>query len=894
MRSVDPKTSKEAGVIVMLIPYSWLKSYVDIDLSPEELADRLTMTGLEVDRIDYGKPNLTTGELDTWPGIVTAEIVRLEPIKGSHHLQATRVTYGDGRELSVVCGAPNIHLHDRVPLATLGSKVGDMTIAEKKTMGVVSQGMLCSPRELGLSDDHSGIFILPPDTPIGAPLARIIGEPVIDLDIKAHRGDLFSVTGVAREVSAFSGRELRLPTTQLKEAGTPAAKLMKLEVRDPDLCPRYTSRVVRDVQIGPSPAWLAERLVLAGMRPINNVVDITNYCMLELGQPLHAFDYDKVTKHTIIVRRAHPGETLTTLDGVNRHLSNDMLLITDPTGPNVIAGIFGGERVEVDSSTTNLILEAAHFNPTSVRRTSVALGLRTESSGRFEKNPDIELTAVAIDRAAHLITEIAGGSVAIGRIDFYPESAEPREIHFLPSQVEWLTGIAVSRNECIESLQALGFGVHDAGEPPDESLIVTVPTWRGDVEESADLVEEVARIVGYDRIPATIPVGPLPEPLSIDWFAREDRIRDVLVGAGLTEIVSYSLTSRAMMARLLVVGSPGDELLLSAPVTGSPAQTGGMEIANRAPSATGPRALERIQLEAIADRLPAITLHNPPSSELESLRLTLMSGLLETVFENSKHEDTGLWFFELGRRYLPTLGLAAGTSLAQERRTLGIAIHGPLRHSWLGADRDADFYDIKGIAETLLDALKVSHYRLVPAEHPTFHPGRCAYLEIGHAVGQATGPAEAPLPVPAVPLWTTIAVLGEVHPEVADRFELPGRAYLLEIDLERLFDLVPTVVQHRAIPRYPAAERDLAIVVGDQIAAAEISEAIQASGGALVRDIQLFDVYTGPGIPEGRKSLAFALRFQSPDRTLTDQEIEQAQARILATLSRKFGAQLRS
>jgi phenylalanyl-tRNA synthetase beta chain len=497
----------------MLIPYSWLKSYVDIDLSPEELADRLTMTGLEVDRIDYGKPNLTTGELDTWPGVVTAEIVWLEPIKGSHHLQATRVTYGDGRELSVVCGAPNIHLHDRVPLATLGSKVGDLTIAEKKTMGVVSQGMLCSPRELGLFDDHSGIFILPPDTSIGVPLARIIGEAVIDLDIKAHRGDLFSVTGVAREVSAFTGRELRLPAPQLKEAGTPAVKMMKLEVRDPDLCPRYTARVVRDVRIGPSPAWLAERLVLAGMRPINNVVDITNYCMLELGQPLHAFDYDKVTKHTIIVRRAHPGETLTTLDGVKRHLSEDMLLITDPTGPNVIAGIFGGERVEVDSGTTNLILEAAHFNPTSVRRTSVALGLRTESSGRFEKNPDIELTTTAIDRAAHLITEIAGGSVATGRIDFYPEPAEPREIHFLPSQVEWLTGIAVSRNECIESLQALGFGVRDAGEAPDESLIVRVPTWRGDVEESADLVEEVARIVGYDRIPAIIPVGPLPEPL---------------------------------------------------------------------------------------------------------------------------------------------------------------------------------------------------------------------------------------------------------------------------------------------------------------------------------------------------------------------------------------------
>ena len=875
----------------MLIPYSWLKSYVDIDLSPLELAERLTMAGLEADRVTYGKPNLTTGELDTWPGIVTAEIVWLEPIKGSHHLQSTRVTCGDGRELSVVCGAPNIHLHDRVPLATLGAKVGDITIAEKKTMGVVSQGMLCSPRELHLSDDHSGIFILPPDTPLGVPLARILGEAVIDLDIKAHRGDLFCMTGVAREVSAFTGKELRLPATKLMEAATPAGKLMKLEVHDPDLCPRYTSRVVRDIVIGPSPVWLTERLILAGMRPINNVVDVTNYVMLELGQPLHAFDYDKVSKHTIIVRRARHGETLTTLDGVNRQLSEDMLLITDPAGPNVIAGIFGGERVEVDHSTTNLILEAAHFNPTSVRRTSVALGLRTESSSRFEKNPDIELTAIAIDRAAHLITELAGGSAATGRIDFYPDPTPPREIHFLPSQVEWLTGIAVSRNECIESLQALGFGVYDAGEAEDETLKVSVPTWRGDVEESADIVEEVARIVGFDRIPAIIPSGPLPEPLSTDWFAREDRIRDVLVGAGITEIVSYSLTSRAMMARLLVVGSPGDELLLSAPVTGSLAKDGAMVMANRSTAAAGPRALERVQIEAIADRLPAITLHNPPSSEQESLRLTLMSGLLNAVYENSKHEDTGLWFFELGRRYLPTPELVSGTGLAQERRTLGIAMHGPLQHSWLEADRDVDFFDITGIAETLLDALKVSHYRLTPAEHPTFHPGRCAYLELGQVMEQTAGPTEASLP--AALLWTTVAVLGEVHPEVADRFDLTGRTYVLEMDLERLFDQVPTVVQHQAIPRYPAAERDLAIIVGADSSARDITEAIQTSGGALLRDIQLFDVYTGPGIPEGRKSLAFALRFQSPDRTLTDQEIDQAQSSILSRLHQKFGAQLR-
>src|SRR5579871_1077951 len=876
----------------MLIPYTWLRSYVDSELSPDVLAERLTMAGLEVDRVVYGKANLATGELDTWDGIVTAEIVWLEPIKGSDHLNATRVTTGDGKELSVVCGAPNIRLHDRVPLATLGAKVGGITIAEKKKMGVLSQGMLCSPRELGLSDDHSGIYILPPDTPLGVPLAQIVGEPVIDLDIKAHRGDLFCVTGVAREVSAFTGKELHLPQTALREKGTAANKLMKLEVRDADLCPRYTARVVRGVKIGPSPQWLAERLILAGMRPINNVVDVTNYVMLELGQPLHAFDYDKVADHTIIVRRADPGETLTTLDSVTRQSTPEMLLITDPAGPNVIAGIFGGERVEVDDNTTNLILEAAHFKPTNVRRTSVTLGLRTESSGRFEKNPDIELTAIAIDRAAHLITELAGGEVARGRLDFYPEPVTPREIPFLPSQVEWLTGMTVTRNECIENLQGLGFGVRDGGEGADEALLVTVPTWRGDVEESADLVEEVARIAGFDRIPSTIPVGPLPEPLPDDWFAREDRIRDILVGAGLTEILTYSLTNRLTMAKLLRGADAGEELLLTAPVTGADERdTGNATNGAITTTAASTRALERRQIEAIAERLPAITLRNPLSTELDSLRLTLMSGLLNTIRENSKHEDTGLWLFELGRRYLPTPELADGTGGAQERRTLGIALAGPLAHTWLGDDRDADFYDLKGIAETLLDGLMVARYRFVPAQHPTFHPGRCARLEVAMISDEAAGQSAGA--TPAEVIWKTVAVLGEVHPEVADRFDLSERTYLLEMDLERLFSVVPEVVKHAAIPRYPAAQRDLAVLVAADAPAAEVSETIQAGGGALVRDVRLFDVYTGEGVPEGKKSLAFALTYQAPDRTLTDQEIEKTQAAILSALRQRFGAKLR-
>src|SRR5579859_1376001 len=862
----------------MKVPYSWLKEYVDVTLDPEELANRLTMAGLEVDRVEY-----------PWPGIETAEIIWLERVKGSDHLSATRVTNGR-EEFSVVCGASNIKLHDRVPLARIGAMVGNITIAEKKAMGVLSQGMLCSPRELGISDDHEGIYILPPNTPLGVPLGKLLGNAIIELDIKAHRGDLFCMVGVAREVAAFTGARLKMPSTTVKEKGTSATKLMKLEVRDPDLCPRYTARVVRNVKIGPSPAWMAERLTEAGMRPINNVVDITNYVMLELGQPLHAFDYDKVADHTIIVRRANPGEKLTTLDGETRTLTPEMLLITDPAGPNVIAGIFGGTRVEVGDTTTTVLLEAAHFNPTNIRRTSVALGLRTESSGRFEKNPDIELTAIAIDRAVQLLTELAGGAVAPGHVDFYPEPVAQRTIPFDLGQVEWLTGMTVTRSEAIDALRALEFGVRENG---DSTLVqVTIPTWRHDVEESADLVEEVARIVGYDRIPSILPEGPLPAPMSEMWIEREDHLRDTLIGAGLTEIVTYTLTSKANMARLLLGAAPGEETLLTAPVPVAKDDAGDASGAV-APFVTTPpvgRALERQKVEALAERLPAITIRNPLSNEMEALRLTLMAGLLATVRENAKHEDAGLWFFELGQRYLPTPELAAGTGLPHERRTLGIALSGPLALRWAEATRPADFYDLKGVLETLLGTLKVARYRFTATQHPTFHPGRCALLEVAPLADENDAPDRA---VAHAAEWLTVGVLGEVHPEVAERFDLIERTYLAELDLERLYAAVPERITSATIARYPAAERDLAVVVDDDVAAVALADTIRASGAPLLRDARLFDVYTGEGIPAGKKSLAYSLTYQSPERTLTDAEIERAHAGIVAALRSQFGAEPR-
>ncbi|HEY7782848.1 MAG TPA: phenylalanine--tRNA ligase subunit beta [Ktedonobacterales bacterium] len=881
----------------MKIPYTWLQAYVDVTLSPAELADHLTMAGLEVDRVEY-----------PWPGIVTAEIVHLERIKGSDHLSATRISTGSGPELSVVCGASNIHLHDRVPLAQLGAKVGALTIQTKRTMGVVSEGMLCSPRELGLSDDHAGILILPPDTPLGVPLGQVLGGAVIDLDIKAHRGDLFCMVGVAREVAAFTGRPLRPPSITLQEKGAAAGKLMKLTVEDAALCPRYTARVVRNVRMGASPVWLRDRLTAAGMRPINNVVDITNYVMLELGQPLHAFDYHRVAGHHIVVRRARAGETITTLDGVTRDLTPEMLLITDPEGPLVIAGIFGGERAEVSDTTTDVILEAAHFHPTSIRRASAALALRTESSGRFEKNPDVGLTTAAVDRAAQLIAELAGGQAAPGRLDAYPEPATRRVISFDTDQVEWLVGLRATPAEAAGALSALGFVVET--EPGAERrLAVTVPTWRGDVEESADLVEEVARILGYDRIPATIPAGPLPEPPHVSWFERENALRDVLAGAGLTEIITYTLINRVSMARLLLDAAPEGERLLTAPAlvpelgSGDTANPGkaGASVGAETALARGREEDQRL-VEATAARLPAITLHNPLSAEMDVLRLTLMAGLLNVLRANEKHGEAGLWFYELGRRYLPTLALAAGTGLAEERRTLGVALMGPLAHAWDAADRAADFYDLKGVAERVLGALAIGAYRYVPVRHPTFHPGRAAALEIAMPMPEGTGAegtsgdgaAASSSAVAAPPAWLRAGVLGEVHPQVAARWDLTGRPYLMELDLERLYAAIPERPRYRPVSRFPAVRRDLAVVVDRAVAEDAVAAAIRAAGGPLLRRLDLFDVYTGEAIAADKKSLAYALAYQAPDRTLTDAEVDAAQRGIVDALARAFGATLRA
>ena len=846
----------------MRVPLSWLKDYVNITMSPEELAHVLTMAGLEVEAIEYiGR---------SWGDkVITAQITQLEKVPGSDHLSYTRINTGT-EELGVICGAPNIHQGDKVPLALPGARLGEMTIGRAQKMGYVSEGMLCSPRELGLGSDHSGIYILDRNTPLGLKLVEVLGDVVLDFAIKAHRGDLSSIIGVAREVAALTGQSLRLPQPVVHEQGKPAADLVKVTVEDTELCPRYSARVISNVKIGPSPEWMQKRLLAAGMRPINNIVDITNYVMLEMGQPLHAFDYDLVRGHHIIVRRAHEGEELVTLDDVRRKLTPEMLLITDEGGPTAIAGVMGGAISEVNPDTTTILLEAANFKASNVRRTSTTLGLRTDASSRFEKGLDATLTTLAADRAAQLMEELAGGTVNPGIVDVYPHPLKPRTIPFSAEQVEWLTGMKVTQQEVVDALTALGFGVQ--ADEHSNKMLVTVPTYRSDIEEGADLVEEVLRMIGYDKLPSTIPAGPLPEPHMDQWFAREHEVRTILIGEGLNEIVTYAMTSRPRMLNLLAqVDATSARALLSAPTNGHHRRA---EIAV-AENGHGAQALVPFEPRNV----PAVTLTNPLSSDLEAMRLTLMSGLMETLQENSKHNRAGLRFFEIGRRYLPS---AEPNSLPEERRSIGIALSGPAEVSWLPElARPADFYDLKGLIETLLARLHIPRYRFTPTQHPTFHPGRTALLELPRlsAEGEET--------------FSPVGVLGEVHPLVQQRYDLPYRAYLAELDLEALFAAVPERLTYEPISRHQELTRDLAIVVDEQVPAQAVQNVILRSGGELLRSASLFDVYTGEPIPPGKKNLTYSLIYQAQDRTLTDAEANTLQERILNALNEEFGAVLR-
>ena len=837
----------------MKVPLSWLTDYIDIPVSIAELAGRLTLAGLDVETVEY--IGLPEAQLPWEPDkIVVGELRAVHPHPDANRLVLAEVEYGGPEPEVVVTGAPSLlerrgqrGLHLKIAFAMEGAHIYDghaegqhlIKLKKTKIRGVPSRAMVCSEKELGLSDEHVDIIYLPEDAPVGLPLADYLGDAIFDLDIKGPFAHLQSVFGVAREAAALLQVPLRRDVLEVLERQpaelTPAPDFIALEIADPDLCPRYSAAFIRGVHVGPSPCWMQTRLRRAGMRPINNVVDVTNYVMLELGQPLHAFDYHVLhgkpgdDRPAIIVRRARPGEQMKTLDGELRTLDGEMLLITDGGGPVAVAGVMGGQESEVTEATTDILLESANFHFLNVRRTSRLLGLASDASYRFGRRVDPELTVQAAARAAHLMAKLGGGTVVPVIGDLYPGRQPQRMIEFDLSYANRILGIEIPANEIARILTSLEFQVQPTANQSTSLPIyqVTIPSHRLDVTQPVDLVEEVGRIWGYDRFPTTLLRDELPPQRANPRLEGAERVRDILVGCGLDEVITYSLVDVE------------DEM-------------------NLRPQGT--------QFDA-GDYVRVL---NPLSAERCTMRKTLLAALLHTTRENLRFLDR-VAIFEIGAAYLPV----AGQTLPDEHRRLGLVITGPREaRAWMpGQDRTpVDFYDLKGVVEALLAGLGLEG-TCEPGRHPTFHPGRCAQVSVGERA---------------------LGMMGELHPLVREAFDLPAQPVcVLEFDLDGLLEAWGAPRRMVPISVHPPVYEDLAVLVDESIPAVRTRDLIAQTGAPLLRSVVLFDVYRGEQIGAGKKSLAYRLTYQAGDRTLTDQEISRVRAKIVRRLEQELGATLR-
>ncbi|MBI2877854.1 MAG: phenylalanine--tRNA ligase subunit beta [Candidatus Tectomicrobia bacterium] len=800
----------------MKISIQWLKEFTEIDLSPKELADRLTMVGLEVEGLsELGQ------EYDK---VVVGEILEIQPHGQVESLKLCRVDVHDGRGwLEIVCGAPNLSPGDRVPVALPGAVLeGNVEIRVAQIKGRRSEGMICSQTELGLGEGAYGAMILPQETPVGQPLADALGlkDTVLEVNVTPNRSDCLSILGIAREVAAITGTPLRMPGFGYREEGPPIGELASVQVEDPERCPRYTARLILGVQIQPSPVWVQKRLRAVGLRPINNVVDVTNYVLIELGQPLHAFDFDLLAERRIVVRRARPGEEFVSLDGVPRPLDPEMLVIADGEKASALGGIIGGWESQVRVGTQNILLESAYFDPLGIRRTSKRLGLQTDASYRFERGIDPEGVRFALDRAADLISYLSGGKMAQGAIDCYVKPIPSPEIRLRPARVNHVLGTSVPPQEMVEILGRLGMRV---GEEERESFRVVVPSFRQDLTREVDLIEEIARHHGYDRVPTTLPRSRLSPALSLHQTGQ--RIRGAMLGCGLTEVINYSFIREEWLSWL---GLPPEHPFMN-----------------------------------------FLSLRNPLSQEGKLMRTTLLPGLIQNLSLNFKWKAGGIRVFELGRVFWPV----PGKSLPQERRHLAGAMAGITGHPLWEKGQAEDFFTLKGIVETLLDSLHLKERAFLPSEEPYFHPKRSACIEVN---GQ------------------TVGHCGELRQSVAELFDLTPKAYLFELDCDRLASLAPGALSFRPLPRYPAVYRDLAVIVDNPVPCRQVEEVIRQAAAGLLARLEVFDLYTGEPVPPGKKSLAFSLTFQAEDRTLTDEEVNEVYSRILTQVQEALGGSLRA
>ncbi|MDK2811268.1 MAG: phenylalanyl-tRNA synthetase beta chain [Petroclostridium sp.] len=794
----------------MKIPMSWLKDYVDIEVTPEEYASAMTMSGSKVEGIEK------TGE--DIQNVVVGKILTVEKHPDADKLQVSQVDLGD-EVVQIVTGATNIYAGACIPVAKHGAKLpGGVTIKKGKLRGVESNGMMCSIEELGLTKedypnapDH-GILILDGEYALGKDIKEVLGlnENVIEFEITSNRPDCLSVIGLARETAVTLDKVFKRPLVKVKEAGEDVSAYASIEVLAPDLCPRYAARVIKNVKIEPSPKWMRDRLRACGVRSINNIVDITNYVMLEFGQPMHAFDLKNLSGNKIVVRRAEDEEIIQTLDGQERKLDSSMLVIADAEKPVAVAGVMGGANSEVTQDTKTILFESANFLGSSIRLTAKKLGMRTEASARFEKGLDVNNVVRALDRACQLITELGAGEVVNGIIDVNNSSVTPVQLKLRPDKINAFLGTNISKEYMVDILRKLEF------EVDEEKMLVTVPTFRSDVESEADLAEEIARIYGYDKIESTLLSGKTTQGRKNRKQLLEDKIKNCLIAQGLSEIITYSFTS--------------------------------------------PKIFDYLNIPQDSELRKVVTISNPLGEENSIMRTTTLSGMLEVMARNYNHRVEQVKLFELGSIYIPKA--LPVQELPEEKLVVTLGMYG-----------ESDFYLLKGVVEELLYILGIQEYEIIPEKNnPSFHPGRTAKVYINQK---------------------ELGIMGEVHPDVLENYELAVRSYVAMLDFNTLLENANMVAQYKPLPKYPAVTRDIAMLVKDEIMVKQIEDIIKQCSGKLLEDVKLFDVYKGKQIPEGMKSVAYSITFRASDRTLTDEDINKVFNKIINGLKTNLDAQLR-
>jgi phenylalanyl-tRNA synthetase beta chain len=829
----------------MKVTLNWLKQYVDFNWSPEELTERLTMLGLEVE----GVQKIAAA----FDGIVVAQVVTRDKHPNADKLSVCRVNDGTGERV-IVCGAQNHKAGDKVPLilpgATLPPKAGDkepFTIKVGKIRGVESHGMMCSHEELGLDPEaighkkEDGLFILREDARVGQPFAEYLGrsgsDVVYDLEVTPNRPDLNSVIGIAREIAAVTGNPLRIPDcsgavsapTAVTDRRYNTSELVTVRIEDAELCPRYTARVIKGVKIGPSPEWLRGTLEKVGIRSISNVVDVTNYVMLEIGQPLHAFDYHLIAKGadgkpTIVVRRAAAGEKFKTLDNQERALTNEMLLIADEQKGIALAGVMGGANTEINNSTVDVLIESAYFAPVNIRRTSKLLGLRSESSYRFERGADVGICDWASQRAAQLILETAGGQLAEGVVDVYPKPAEPKLLSLRFSKTKELLGIEIPAEQQKKSLQSLGLEwaaeVAYTDARPDVASF-RVPTWRVDMKREVDLIEEVGRLYGIEKIPSTPPRGALGTNAFDAVYDQIGEARRILTGLGLNEAQGQTLISK-----------------------------------------TEVRTTNEAEIVALA---------NPLSSDMDVLRPSLLPGLIHSLRHNLTRKNNDVALFEIGRVFTNVNGQT------KENRNIAIAITGQRALPfWSGGERDAKFdaYDLKGLIEEFIEQFGLRGVMFGKRAESTALFLESAAVTLG---------GKLPL-----------GELGQLLPALAKKYDLRDAVFLAEFNLDLLLSKRNPAKSFKALPQFPSSRRDVAMLVPEAVTHDAVLQAVKQAKAANLESVELFDVFRGKSVPDGQKSLAYAFTYRAADKTLTDADVNSAHEKITAALKTQLQAELRA